>query len=111
MVDEHADEPEPLALDKYEVKKLLQEGGATKEDLEDFDERYDDSVGEKSSFLASNISSARKFEIKTPDVVIQVNPGTHRPRGNPGHRRQNLSHDRGHRFCGGERSQRPPHLP
>lgn len=74
MVDEHADEPEPLALDKYEVKKLLQEGGATKEDLEDFDERYDDSVGEKSSFLASNISSARKFEIKTPDVVIQVNP-------------------------------------
>ena len=74
MVDEHADEPEPLTLDKYEVKKLLQEGGATKEDLEDFDERYDDSVGEKSSFLASNISSARKFEIKTPDVVIQVNP-------------------------------------
>ena len=74
MVDEHADEPEPLTLDKYEVKRLLQEGGATKEDLEDFDERYDDSVGEKSSFLASNISSARKFEIKTPDVVIQVNP-------------------------------------
>ena len=74
MVDEHADDPEPLTLDKYEVKKLLQEGGATKEDLEDFDERYDDSVGEKSSFLASNISSARKFEIKTPDVVIQVNP-------------------------------------
>ena len=74
MVDEHADEPEPLRLDKYEVKKLLQEGGATKEDLEDFDERYDDSVGENSSFLASNITSARKFEIKTPDVVIQVNP-------------------------------------
>ena len=65
---------EPLRLDKYEVKKLLQEGGATKEDLEDFDERYDDSVGENSSFLASNITSARKFEIKTPDVVIQVNP-------------------------------------
>ena len=42
--------------------------------MEDFDERYDDSVGEKSSFLASNISSARKFEIKTPDVVIHVAP-------------------------------------
>lgn len=74
MADEHADEPEPLTLDKYEVKKLLLEGGATKEDLKDFDERYDDSVGENSSFLASNITSARKFEIKTPDVVIQVNP-------------------------------------
>ena len=31
-------------------------------------------AGEKSSLLTSNITNTRKFEIKTPDVVIHVAP-------------------------------------
>lgn len=74
MTEERSEDPEPLTLDKFEVKKLLMEGGATEEKLQDFEERYDSSVGESASFLASNVTSSRKFEIKAPDVVIQVNP-------------------------------------
>ena len=74
LAEERSEDPNPLTLDKYEVKKLLMEGGATEERLQDFDERYDGSVGENTSLLASNVTSARKFEIKTPDVVVQVNP-------------------------------------
>lgn len=29
---------------------------------------------EKASLLASNVTNTRKFQIKTPDIVIQVNP-------------------------------------
>ena len=31
-------------------------------------------AGEKAALVASNITNTRKFEIKTPDVVIQVQP-------------------------------------
>ena len=31
-------------------------------------------AGENASFMASNVVNSRKFEIKTPDIVIQVNP-------------------------------------
>ncbi len=74
FVEEQKEAPEPRSLDQYEVKKLLAEGGASQEKLEEFDRRYADSVGEQTSFLASNVANTRKFEIKTPDVIVQVNP-------------------------------------
>ncbi len=31
-------------------------------------------AGEKSSLVASNITNTKRFEIKTPDVVVHVDP-------------------------------------
>ena len=42
--------------------------------MEELEERYEESVGANTEFLASNVMNTRKFEIKAPDVVIQVNP-------------------------------------
>lgn len=72
--EERKDEPEPLALDKTEVKCLLAESGASNENLETFDTAFESTAGEKASLLASNLANTRKFQIKTPDVVVQVNP-------------------------------------
>ena len=36
--------------------------------------RYEAVAGEKATMVASNITNTRKFEIKTPDVVIHVEP-------------------------------------
>lgn len=74
MLSEHKDDPEPVTLDKTEVRRLLQDGGAEGERLEQFDAHFNETVGEKESLLASNLVNARTFEIKTPDVVIKVNP-------------------------------------
>ena len=74
MVEEKKDEPDPVVLDKAEVKRLLAESGVDSEKFEELEERYEETEGAKTEFLASNVMSARKFEIKTPDVVIQVNP-------------------------------------
>ncbi|HIY18337.1 MAG TPA: DUF4317 domain-containing protein [Candidatus Blautia avistercoris] len=68
------DSPEPPALEKEEVKRLLQSSGVQQEKLETFDSCFESSADHKAAFLASNIVSARKFEIKTPDVTIQVHP-------------------------------------
>ena len=74
LIEEHKDEPEPLVLDKEEVKYLFAKSGVEDDKLQDFDVHYDRAAGETATLMASNIVNARKFEIKTPDVVINVNP-------------------------------------
>lgn len=74
MVEEHKDSPEPLELTKTDVRNLLERSGVPKENMESFEEEYVATVGEKTSLLASNVASTKKFHIETPDIVIRVNP-------------------------------------
>lgn len=74
MVAEHKEEPAPLVLDKNEVKTLLADSGVANEKLEAFDSCYDETAGEDTSLYVSNVFNTRSFEVKTPDVVIKVNP-------------------------------------
>lgn len=74
LIESQKDEPEPVVLTKSEVKRLFEECGVEDEKLQNFDEQYELAAGEKSALVASNITNTRKFEIKTPDVVIHVAP-------------------------------------
>lgn len=74
MVEEHKEEPAPLILDKNEVKTVLASSGVANDRLEEFDRRYDETAGEKTSLLVNNVINARTFEVKTPDVVVRVSP-------------------------------------
>lgn len=74
MIEETKDDPEPLALDKADMTKLLQKSGVEEEQLEIFETRYDETVGEQETMMAANISSTRTFEVRTPDVKVQINP-------------------------------------
>ena len=60
-------------LDKTEMKDLLEKSGVKEERLENFEEHFEMAVGEHGKLVASNVSSGKKFEVKTPDVVIKVN--------------------------------------
>lgn len=74
LIEEHKEEPEPLKLDKTDVKKIFEQSGVSAEKMENFDRNYEENAGEKTSLLASNIAETRKFNIETPDVIIKVNP-------------------------------------
>lgn len=76
IIEEHKEKeiPEPLTLDKVEVKKLFNESGVKEEKLQEFDVRYDNITGGNGTLLAGNVINTRSFEVKTPDVVIKVNP-------------------------------------
>ncbi|MBE5867642.1 MAG: DUF4317 domain-containing protein [Lachnospiraceae bacterium] len=74
MIEENKDNPQPLSLDKKEVRSLLLNSGVKDEKLEVFDRCYDAAAGEQTSLLVSNVANTRTFEVKTPDVVIKVNP-------------------------------------
>ena len=74
MIEEHKEIPEPLTLDKKEVKRLLEKSGVEEEKLTDFEKLYDAAAGEDTALFVGHVASIRTFEVKTPDVVVKVNP-------------------------------------
>lgn len=74
MTEEKKDSPDPVVLSQAEVKNLFSISGVDKEKLESFDKHFEDTAGANTSFMASNIMNTRKFEVKTPDITIQVSP-------------------------------------
>ena len=74
LAEEHREAPEPLVLDKNEVKTILADSGVANDKLDEFDRHYDETAGENTSLLMSNVMNTRSFEVKTPDIVIKVNP-------------------------------------
>ena len=73
-VEAQKDSPEPAVLTKPEVKRLFEECGVEEEKMETFDQCYEATAGENASLMVSNITNTRRTEIKTPDVVIHVDP-------------------------------------
>ena len=74
LLEQHADSPDPLELDKAEVKYLFAKSGVETEKLETFDKQFDAAAGENTTLLATNVASSKKFEIKTAEITIQVSP-------------------------------------
>ena len=73
ILEETKDEPAPFTLDKYQMKRLLENNGASQEKLEEFEQRYgEDEEQSVPPFLASNVVNTKSFEIKTADVSIKV---------------------------------------
>lgn len=74
MIEENKAEPEPLELDKFDMRRLLEQSGASSEKLEKVETVFEETAGEKRRLMASNIAETKKFSIETPDVVIKVSP-------------------------------------
>ena len=76
MIEENkADkEAEPLALSKGAVKTVLKSCGVSETGVDAFDQKYDAGFGADAELSPKNIVDPKKFEVRTPDVTIQVNP-------------------------------------
>ena len=75
-MEEHkiSKEPEPLVVDKYVIRDMLGFCGVPEESIEQFEEKFDKGFGQNAALSPRNIVETNKFELKTPDVVIKVNP-------------------------------------
>ena len=76
MIEEQKSDKEAEApvVSKHEVKAMLENCGVPEERVTAFEEKYDADFGATIELGAQNIVDERKFEVRTPDVVIQVNP-------------------------------------
>ena len=65
---------EPLEISKREVVSVLQDCGVPDEKLQVFEQKYEEQFGQAVSLPARNVVEPKRFEVKTPDVTVQVNP-------------------------------------
>ena len=76
MIEAHKEAkiPEPLTLTKATVKTVLENCGIAEDKLEKISEAFDESFGPNAELSPKNIISSGKFELKTPEVSIKVDP-------------------------------------
>ena len=65
---------EPLLISKEDMKDVLQACGVAEEHISKFSVDYDEAFGFEADLHPKNIIDNKHFEIKTPDVVIKVDP-------------------------------------
>ncbi len=75
-MEEHkaSKEPEPLAVDKYAIRDMLSFTGVPEERIDAFEEKFDKSFGQGATLAPRNLVDTNRFELKTPEVVIKVDP-------------------------------------
>ena len=75
-MEEHkiSKEPEPLTVDKYAIRDMLGFCGVPEENIEQFEEKFDKGFGQNAALSPRNIVETGKFEVRTPDVVVKVDP-------------------------------------
>ena len=65
---------DPLMVTKEDVKEVLSSCGISEEHMSKFSVDYDEAFGFEADLHPKNIIDNKHFEIKTPDVVIKVDP-------------------------------------
>ena len=65
---------EPLLIAKADVKETLASCGVSEEHLAKWSVDYDETFGFEADLHPKNIIDTKRFEVKTPDVSIQVHP-------------------------------------
>ena len=77
VIAEKKNLPDNGSLNKTEVKTIFERSGLDSESLMRFDEAFDRHMPEDEKnepvLMAANLVQGRKFEVKTPDVVVKIN--------------------------------------
>ena len=75
-VSRHKEEkdPEPLALTAKDVGKMLRQSGVQEEQAVAFEEQCAASLGEGAVLNPANLMGAGKFEVKTAEATVTVDP-------------------------------------
>lgn len=76
MIEDHKanKDLEPLRFSKRTVKTVLEGCGVSSQHVTAFEERYDEEFGENAELCPVNVVDTKQLEIKTPNVLIRVNP-------------------------------------
>lgn len=67
-------ESEPPVITRQDIRDTLQSSGVSDEHTAAFEEKYDEAFGVDSKLSPKNLVNGGQTEIRTPDVVIHVNP-------------------------------------
>lgn len=74
QIHKESKEPDALRISKEQLKTSLQSSGIPEAKLSVFNVKYDEVFGTDAELHPQNVINTKRFEIKTPDVTIQVDP-------------------------------------
>ena len=76
MIDRHKEnkEPEQLLLSQREIGAVLKECGVSEDHVQAFATTFDAQFGTDAQLPPANVIDKKQFVIRTPDVVIKVDP-------------------------------------
>ena len=66
--------PDPLLISKADVREVLESCGVAEEHVAKFSVDYDEVFGHDAALHPKNIIDTKRFELKTPDVIIKCDP-------------------------------------
>ena len=72
LIEQNKDSGEPVQIEKEQIRRLLYENGADRSVLDDFDEAYDEAVGEGVPLMAENLIDTSKLEVKSPSLKLSI---------------------------------------
>ena len=72
IIEQNKDSGEPVTIEKEQMRRLLSENGADQSVLSDFDDAYDEAVGEGAALMAENLVETSRLEVKSPSLKISV---------------------------------------
>lgn len=73
-LEESVEDPEPLSLGRKDVERIFTESGVKEEQMQQFDAAYERIIPKETPLIAANLVNGRKFEVKTPNITVQVKP-------------------------------------
>ncbi len=65
---------EPLVVSKQTVRDVLESCGVSETHMAAFEEHYDNAFGADKAISPRNIVDTKQLEVRTPEVIIRVNP-------------------------------------
>lgn len=71
-ITEEKDSGEPVQLSKEDMRRMLSENGADQKVLEDFDDAYEEAVGEDGTLMAENVADPSRLQVKSRDLTLNV---------------------------------------
>ena len=72
IIEQNKDSGEPVTIEKEQMRRLLSENGADHSVLSDFDDAYDEAVGEGAALMAENLVETSRLEVRSPSLKISV---------------------------------------
>ena len=72
--DQRTHRDEPCVIDKYTIRDILESSGVNEAGIQAFETKFDEDFGANAEINPRNMMDTKKFEVRTPDVVIRVNP-------------------------------------
>ncbi len=76
QIEQHKErkDPEPLALSLREIGDILRDSGVDEARVDAFREQCEEQFGGSVALNPENIIDARRFEVKTPDAAVSIDP-------------------------------------